>query len=948
MPTDIWIGDAADRHGATILSLRAELRDDARWVATDRPRLTWTVGSSRPDWIQEWAEVQCGADVVRLNGADSVLVPWPFTPLSAGEQRRVRVRAASTHGEVTPWSTELATDAAFVQQWIAQPIGLATPEYVARPALVRTSFSIDRPVRRALLHSTALGVAEHLLNGDPVDDDVLAPGWTSYQLRTVHDTTDVTALLEPGENVLSARVAGGWYTEEYHVLTRPKRFYGDQPSVVAQLEIEFEDGTRQTIATDRTWRAVPDPEILTSGIYRGESVDARSRIHGWDRPGFDASDWPAASVSDDVFPTPVPRMSPPVRRIETVAVRAVTRSASGGVILDFGQNVVGRLRIRVSGDAGTHLTFRHAEVLENGELALRPLRLAVATDEYTLRGDPVEEWEPRFTFHGFRFAQIDGWPGEFDPADVEAVVLHTDMRRTGWFESSDARLNRFHENVVWTMRGNYLAVPMDCPQRDERLGWTGDTQLFAPTAAFLFDCESFYLSWLRDLALEQKRAGGVVPLFAPDVIPDFADRGPIAAWGDAIAIVPEALAQATGDDALLDEIYPAMRSWVDVCIDALDPDGLWTAGRQLGDWLDPNAPPNAPARGRTDTDITSTAYFVRTTRLVGDIARRLGHHDDAHRFADAAERTREAFMATYVTPGGRMVCDTQTAYAIAIVFDIVPEGIQRDQLAQRLADVVRRDGFHIATGLIGTSMIAQALTMGGHVDVVERLLFQTESPSWLFPVSVGATTVWERWDGLRPDGSLNPGAMVSFNHVALGSVAAWLHERVAGLAAATPGYRMLRIEPLPLRRLDRASARHETPYGLAEAGWERTPDGIRVTAIVPTNTRADVHLPDGQTLQVGSGTHEWTVAETPVEAPAPLTLDSSMASLADDEAAYAAFHSALAASPNAFVARAVRANAIYRDTLRIRDALIFADAPTLDAVASALAGAGAAPITTTN
>ncbi|WP_137845311.1 alpha-L-rhamnosidase [Microbacterium sp. 2FI] len=933
---------------ALITSLTAELRHDSAAVATPTPRLTWATASDSPDWVQAWAELRRDDEIVRLDARDSVLVAWPFAPLEAGERAMVSVRTGSTAGDETPWSAPLEVWAAFTDEWTALPIGLANPSRVAQPVLLRTTFALDRPVRSATLHWAALGVAEASLNGEAVDDLVLTPGWTSYRERLVHETSDVTALVRVGENALGIALAGGWYTEEYHVLTAPRRFFGDQPRALAQLVLVFDDGTMRTIATGDRWRALGDGPIVSSGIYAGEHVDARRLPAGWDEPGFDDGDWAPALVTDDVVPRPEARMAPPVRRIERMPVVEASRTPSGRILLDFGQNIVGRLRLRVTGPAGTVITLRHAEVLEDGELARRPLRLAEAVDSFTLAGSGEEELEPRFTFHGFRYADIEGWPGEFDPTAVEAVVLASDLRRTGWFESSDATLDRFHENVVWTLRGNYLAVPQDCPQRDERLGWTGDTQLFTPTAAFLYDCHAFLRSWLRDLALEQQKLGGLVPLFAPNVVPGFADRGPVAAWGDAIAVIPRLLAHSSGDATLLAEFYPGMRAWADLVLSHRDAEGLWTSGRQLADWLDPNAPPNAPSRGRTDTDIVATAYLARTLALTADIARELGDDADADRFAAQGIATRRAFVDAFVTPTGRMMSDTQTAYALAIAFDLIDDDALRGRVGDRLAFVVRRDGFHIATGLVGTAVIAPALTKAGHIDVAERLLFQTEAPSWLYPVGVGATTVWERWDGLRPDGTLNPGAMVSFNHVALGSVAAWLHEEVAGLSALEPGYRRLRIAPHPLTRLTHARAEHETPYGPAAAGWERVDGALRVRAVVPPNTTALVRLPDGSEFDVGSGTHEWTCPADAARPLPPLDLDSSLADLADSPAGYGAFHGALARQPNRFLAGAVRANALYTPGRSIRDALVFADGATLSAVAAALAAASdpVAPIAT--
>ncbi len=925
-----------------ISALTAELRSDSSAVATPVPRLSWTVAAGTPGWLQAWAELRRGDEVHRVDGRDSVLVDWPFAPLAPGEHARISVRAASTAGDVTDWSAPLDVWAAFPEAWVAEPIALPDPVAPGEPSLLRREFVVEGDLARATLYWTALGVVDVALNGAEVGDAVLTPGWTSYRDRVVHETADVTADVRPGVNALGAMLGGGWFTEEYHVLTAPKRFHGEQPRFAAQLELEYRDGRREVVATDDRWRASRGP-VVSSSLYDGEQVDARRLPAGWDLPAFDDSAWPAAVVTDDPLAGVEARMAPPVRRIETRAPVAVTRTPSGRILLDFGQNLVGRLRLRVTGPEGTTITARHAEVLDQGELALRPLRRAKATDSFTLAGAGEEVFEPRFTFHGFRYADLDGWPGEFDETAVEAVVLGSDLRRTGWFESSDATLDRFHENVVWTVRGNYLAVPQDCPQRDERLGWTGDTQLFAPTAAFLVDCHAFLRSWLRDLAIEQRRLGGLVPLFAPDVVPGFSDRGPVAAWGDAITIVPRVLADASGDRTILEEFYPGMRAWLDLVLGRRDPEGLWTSGRQLADWLDPNAPPNAPARGRTDTDIVATAYLARTAQLTAEIAAALGEVDDATRYADAAAAARRAFVDAFVSPSGRMMCDTQTAYALAIAFDLVDDPALRRRVGDRLAFVVRRDGYRIATGLVGTSIIAQALTAAGHVDAAERLLFQTESPSWLYPVTVGATTVWERWDGLRQDGSLNPGAMVSFNHVALGSVADWLHTAVAGLAPDAPGYRRIRIAPRPLTRLTHANASHLTPYGPAASGWERVGDRLRVFAEVPANTTAVVELPDGNRHEVGSGSHEWWCATDAAPAAPPVDLDGSLADLVDAPEAYRAFHATLAERPNRFLANAVRANALYTPGRSIRDALIFADEATLAAVSDALRDAQTEP-----
>jgi alpha-L-rhamnosidase len=503
--------------------------------------------------------------------------------------------------------------------------------------------------------------------------------------------------------------------------------------------------------------------------------------------------------------------------------------------------------------AGTEVVVRHAEVLEHGELGIRPLRTAKATDVFIVAGGE-EVLEPNLTFHGFRYAQIDGVPN-VRAEDVEAVVIGSDLRRTGWFDSSSDLLNRFHENVVWSTRGNFLDVPTDCPQRDERLGWTGDIQVFAPAASFLFDSAGFLESWLADLAADQKPDGSV-PYVIPDVLGTAVPTA--TGWGDAATIVPWVLYERTGDAGVLERQLPSMRAWVDKIAALAGPDRLWTGGFQFGDWLDPTAPPDEPAAAQADPDVIATAYLARSADLVAEAARVLGRLDVATSYEQLAEEVRGAFAREYVTAGGRVLSDAATVYALAIAWALLPTREQRDHAGERLADRVRTAGFRIGTGFLGTPLIADALTQAGHVDVAYRLLLQTKNPSWLYPVTMGATTVWERWDSMLEDGTINPGQMTSFNHYALGAVADWLHRTVAGLAPAAPGYRRLLVHPRPTPQLTRASARHRTPYGDAEAGWERANGTLVVRAVVPVGATAVVHLPgDEQPLEVGHGTHEW-------------------------------------------------------------------------------------------
>ena len=504
--------------------------------------------------------------------------------------------------------------------------------------------------------------------------------------------------------------------------------------------------------------------------------------------------------------------------------------------------------------------LRHAEALEDGELAIRPLRTAKATDRWVLSGPQEVVLEPSLTLHGFRYAEVCGLNG-VRTEDLELVVVGSDLRRSGWFSSSSELLNRFHENVVWSTRGNFIDLPTDCPQRDERLGWTGDVQVFGPTATFLYDTTGLLRSWLADLSAEQLPDGSV-PHVVPDVNRNALAFTPAAAWGDAATILPWTLYQRTGDLEILQRQLPSMRGWVDRVLELASPDRLWSGGFQYGDWLDPTAPPEDPSWAKADPTVVATAHLARSSWILAESARLLGRDDEAEHYRILAEEVRSAFVRAFVTPSGRIFSDAQTVYALAIEWELLPEAHQREEAGRRLADLVRTAGYRIATGFVGTPLVCDALTSTGHVDVAYRLLLQTECPSWLYPVTMGATTIWERWDSLRPNGSVNPSGMTSFNHYALGAVADWLHRRVAGLAPAAPGYRALTVHPLPTAALTRASARHLTPYGQASVAWDRDGDRFRLDVRVPIGVSATVHMPGAPgPVRVGPGDHTWEVAD---------------------------------------------------------------------------------------
>lgn len=846
-----------------VSDVRVERRRDRAVADTPTPRLSWTISTTTPGWTQTAAEVRLDDDqVVRLESAQSVFVDWPFPPLAPHARHVLEVRVFGSDGDVSSWSRPVELQSGFLADgvWQAQFIELGTSTAQAQPGLLRTEVEITKEVRAATLYATAHGVYQVSINGSDVDDSVLKPGWTSYQYRLEHEATDVTAMLTAGGNALGIRLAGGWFTEQYGFHGQARRVYGDQPAAAAQIHIVYTDGTEDLITTGAHWCGAALGTVERSGIYQGERIDARRAVPGWDEPGFDDSGWPAVAVRD-VATVPEAAVAEPVRRTQELPVREVITTPAGRTVLDFGQNLVGWLRLRVRGLRGQEIVVRHAEVLEHGELGIRPLRYARATDEFVLSGSE-DLFEPEFTFHGFRYAEIDGWPGEFDPAAVTAVVVGSDMRRTGWFESSEPMVNRLHENVVWGMRGNFLSIPTDCPQRDERMGWTGDIQVFSPTAATLFDADAFLAAWLKDVAVEQAAAGGICGFVVPQVLPD-GDQ-PAAAWGDAATVVPTVLFERFADRRALADQYPSMRAWVDVLLELSGEEMLWEGMFQYGDWLDPDAPADRPGGAKVDSDIVASAHLVRSTRLVARAAAELGHDQDADRYGALAEEARGAWVRAYTTPEGRIVSDAQTAYAMAIAYELV-DAETRTVMGHRLAELVRESGYHIGTGFVGTPIIADALTTTGHPEVAGALLLQTDVPSWLYAVTMGATTIWERWDSMLPDGTINPGEMTSFNHYAFGAVADWLYRRLAGLGPDAPGYQRLRIAPVPINGLSYATARHETPYGPAEAGWQASDGQIRIHAVLPPNTTAVVELPGEDTIEVGSGRHEWSIPDRRAE-----------------------------------------------------------------------------------
>jgi alpha-L-rhamnosidase len=740
--------------------------------------------------------------------------------------------------------------------------------------LLRRQFTLDDghgPVVSAELSVSSQGVFEAYLNGHAVGRDVLSPGWSSYEWRLRYRTYDVKELLQPA-TVLGISLGNGWSRGRLG-WNGNRAVYGDRLTVIAQLEMAFADGHRQLVITDGTWLAGPSA-TLSNDLYDGQTIDARRAGDAWMQPGAAPPGWGSVETLEFDTSRLTPYIGPPVIRHESLRPVKIWPSPSGRTLVDFGQNLVGWLRFTIQGEAGTEIIVRHAEVLEDGELGVGPLRTARATDRFVLSGG-ADFFEPTKTYHGFRYAEITGWPKELTSSDLEAVVVHSDLRRTGHFECSDPMLNQLHSNVIWGMRGNFLDVPTDCPQRDERLGWTGDIAVFAPSAAFLYDVDAFLRDWLRDLAAEQRAQDGIVPLVVPDVLKyethssSLPGPAPTAIWGDGAVWVPWALWQAYGDQSVLENQYASMTAHARRVESMLSPTGLWDTGLQLGDWLDPQAPPGEPLKAKADRHVVATACAYRTARIVADTAKLLDRPHDADHFRLVAERVRGAFSQHYVEANGTVQSDCATVYALAIAFGLL-DGDMKARAGNRLAALVRENGYRISTGFAGTPYVTDALTQTGHLDEAYRLLLERGCPSWLYPVTMGATTIWERWDAIVPDGTINPGQMNSFNHYALGAVADWMHRIIGGIAPLEPGYAKVLIAPQPGGGLSWAAASLETAHGLVEVRWRQTGQELTVETAVPAGVTGVIRLPGEPDREVVSGGRTITVPAGSCKGPGEL------------------------------------------------------------------------------
>jgi alpha-L-rhamnosidase len=848
--------------------LRTEYTTNPIGIDEPAPRLSWILHADRRGTTQTAYEIRVATNASeltrkptwnsgRIASDESVNRVYGGPALTPGQRYHWQVRAWDDQNHASDWSTPAYWEtgmmgaAQWKAKWIAPDLGEDTTRSNPSP-LLRTEFALGGTVASARAYVTSLGLYEMEINGKRVGDHVLAPGWTSYDTRLQYQTYDVTDLLRKGPNAVGVTLGDGWYRGRLAWETR-RNTYGKGVALLAQIVVRYADGREQVIASGEEWKASTGP-ILTSDIYNGETYDARREQTGWSQAGFDAKSWHGVRVVDHSKEILIAPAGPPIRRIEEIKPLKILRTPAGETVVDMGQNMVGWVRLRVRGAAGTIVRLHHAEVLDKqGNFYTANLRTAQQAETYTLKGGSDEVYEPHFTFHGFRYVKVDGFPGTLTPDALTGIVVHSDMPRTGQFVSSDSMLNQLYHNIVWGQKGNFVGVPTDCPQRDERLGWTGDAQVFARTAAFNYDVAGFFTNWLGDAIADQRAIGSF-----PDVIPDVLTRGQpnatsSAGWGDAGVIIPWTMYLAYGDTRLLAKQYPSMRRYVEyqhkVAGDAL----LWNSGWHYGDWLAFSTVRADYPGATTDKDLIATAFFAHAADLLARSARVLGKTDDARTYGDLFDRIKTAWNREYVTSTGRMSSNTQTAYALGLEFHLFPEA-QRADAGQRLAANVKQMG-HLTTGFLGTPYLNNSLTETGHLAEAYQLLLNKKYPSWLYPITQGATTIWERWDGQKPDSSFQETSMNSFNHYAYGAIGDWMVRVVAGLDLddSAPGYKHLVIHPQPGGTLTSARAELMTQYGNAASGWKLEGGRLTVDVRVPVNTRATVRLPGATLAQVMEG-----------------------------------------------------------------------------------------------
>ncbi|MBR4665217.1 MAG: family 78 glycoside hydrolase catalytic domain, partial [Lentisphaeria bacterium] len=826
------------------ISLRTDDLNGTVSIGTALPHFSWKM-AHRAGSMQNAYRIQAASSPEQLDSPDlwdsgwvesdqSVGIPWDGRTLSSRQRVFWRVTLRDQHGKVSAPSAPVEFEVALLHNsdWKARWIYFdgGNPSCSSPCPYFRREFVLRKNLARAVLYVTARGLFEARINGSRAGDDHFVPGWTDFRKQIQYLSYDVTSLLRKGKNAVGAVLGDGWYCG--YLSGRRRNTYGDHPELLFQLEIQYKDGSSEMILSGKEWKCATGP-ILASDIYDGEQYDARLEMPGWDQPGFDDSKWRRVSLGEPASksPTLVRKRCLPVRHIMELKPVRILNPQKDIYIWDFGQNITGRMRIRLKGYSGRLYSFHFGEMLNpDGTLYNLNYRSAKSTDYYTCSKDNLEyeEWEPLFTFHGFRYLQINGFQysgAKLEDIEVVALVMHSELEVTGSFECGLPKVNRLYSNVCWGQRGNFLEIPTDCPQRDERLGWTGDADVFAGTAAFNMDVDAFFHKWLRDLR-ESQHDDGAVPSVVPNL---FKWGGGAAVWADAAVRIPWIMYQRYADLSILQESYESMKKWVDY--QKKTSKKLIRPETSYGDWL-------ALSSVKTPSELIGTAMFAETARILGKTSALLGKKSEAACYAELSEQVKAAFQKEFLDPRGLLKVKSQTACVLAVQFDLLtPEQSRKN--AALLVKLIRKNGNKLSTGFVGTAWLTQALSKAGYPETACDLLLQEEFPSWLFSVNQGATTIWERWNSYTVKDGFGNVNMNSFNHYAYGAVAEWMAASLGGIRFddARPGGKLLIFAVEPDRRLKHVECSLETPYGKAESSWKFSGKSWSWRISAPCNTR---------------------------------------------------------------------------------------------------------------
>jgi len=841
----------------SVEQLFVENRGNPIGLDTDQPRFTWVMSSAERDKKQSAYQIRvagsandltAGSNLIwdseKVESDQSVFVPFAGPALESGKRYYWQVRVWDEQGSASDWSQP-----AFWQMGLLDPANEFSASWIS-PAFeeseqrespyFRKEFSLaEKDIERAMVYVTAHGMYEAWLNGERVGDAYLTPGWTSYDDRLQYQVYDVTDLVRSGDNAVGAVLGNGWY-RGYLAWGDQKDHYGSDIALLLQLEVTYLDGTRDVILSDKSWESSKGP-VLFSEIYDGEIYDSRKEMVGWASPGFQGV-WSGVRTMDFQKDHLIATYNEPIREQERLEPVSIQRSPEGDLIVDFGQNLVGWVQLKVSGASGDQIDLYHAEVLDKeGNFYTKNLRDADQKVTYILDGSSDQVLEPHFTFQGFRYVKVEGFPGELQPENLTSIALYSDMRPTGEFSCSDPLINQLQQNIQWGQKGNFLDVPTDCPQRDERLGWTGDAQAFFRTAAYNMNVNNFFSKWMKDVAADQKE-NGAVPFVVPNVLGENAAGS--AGWADVATIIPWEAYLLYGDKRMLETQYPSMKAWVEY-IRSRSEDNLWNSGFHFGDWLFYSPDDDRDGRAAiTDKYFITQCFYAYSTQLLINAAKALGYDKEDKEYSALLSDIKKAFQREFMSPSGRLGPNTQTAYVLALQFDLLPENL-RAQAAQRLVDNIRSYGYHLTTGFLGTPYLCHVLSRFGHEDMAYELLLQDTYPSWLYPVTMGATTIWERWDGIKPDSTFQTPSMNSYNHYAYGAIGDWMYRNVAGInaLASDPGYKKILIRPIPGGGLTEAQGQLETYYGTMGSSWKIGEDQVLFNVQIPVNTSAEVYIP---------------------------------------------------------------------------------------------------------